>query len=271
MVYRIWASARMVQLEAWFRSWVLDSVFSAGGGRSSVEAWCTTALDIEEVLSGIFESDVHLFVAGVIKSFDTVDRGILDRVLSSLGLPAWFRHAYFEYRSGQTEASLEEFNEEIDGWLPLLPVISLPQLTGEMLADVVRRKGATAGSLDGWGWRELKVLPMAWFDGLARILSKVEEVGVWPDGLLDAYIATIPKTDGDATPLGQRPLSVLRWCTVFGPLLVWCSLRIGFGPVFQTQFIVPVVVAVRLRLGILLPWILRRFSLELLTLIFICL
>ena len=28
-------------------------------------------------------------------------------------------------------------------------------------------------------------------------------------GLLDAYIALIPKTDGDATPLGQRPLSVL--------------------------------------------------------------
>ena len=28
-----------------------------------------------------------------------VDRGILDRVLSSLGLPGWFRHAYFEYHA----------------------------------------------------------------------------------------------------------------------------------------------------------------------------
>ena len=44
--------------------------------------------------------------------------------------------------------------EEVDGWLPLLPVVSLPQLTGEMLADVVRRKEATAGCLDGWGWSE---------------------------------------------------------------------------------------------------------------------
>ena len=35
----------------------------------------------------------------------------------------------------------------------LLPEVSLPVLAGEMLADVVRRKGATAGSLDGWGWR----------------------------------------------------------------------------------------------------------------------
>ena len=56
--------------------------------------------------------------------------------------------------------------------------------------------------MDGWG-------PVAWYDGLGRILTKVKEIGVWPDGLLDAYIAMIPKVDGDATPLGQRPLSVL--------------------------------------------------------------
>ena len=39
VVYRIWASARMIQLEleAWFRSW----------DPGSVEAWRTTALDIK--------------------------------------------------------------------------------------------------------------------------------------------------------------------------------------------------------------------------------
>ena len=37
----------------------------------------------------------------------------------------------------------------------------------------------------------------------------VEETGVWPDGLLDAYVAMTPKSGGDATPLGQRPLCVL--------------------------------------------------------------
>ena len=46
VVYRIWASARMGQLDGWFQSWVPDSVFSAGGGRSSVEAWYTSALGI---------------------------------------------------------------------------------------------------------------------------------------------------------------------------------------------------------------------------------
>ena len=86
----------------------------------------------------------------------------------------------------------------------------MPQLTGLVLADVVQRKGATAGGLDGWGWRELKVL--------ARIHSKVEDVGIWPDGLLDAHM--ILKTGGDATPLGQRPLSGLP--IVY---LIWASAR----------------------------------------------
>ena len=96
-VYRMWASARMVRLENWFKSWFPASVFSAGGGRSSVEAWYTRALDIEETLSRAVVSHVHVFVADVVKSFDIVDRRILDRVLSSLGLPARFRHVYFEY------------------------------------------------------------------------------------------------------------------------------------------------------------------------------
>ena len=70
IVYRVWASVRMSQLEDWFQSWVPQSVFTAGGGRSSDEAWYTSALDIEEVLSGATDPDVHLLVADVIKSFD---------------------------------------------------------------------------------------------------------------------------------------------------------------------------------------------------------
>ena len=114
------------------------------------------------------------------------------------------------------------FDFEVEEWLPLLPEVHLPRLTGQVLADVVQRKGATAGSLDVWGWRELKVLLFSWYDELACILIKVEDFGIWPDGLLDAYIAMIPKTDGDATPLGQRPLSVL-------PIVyrIWASARMG--------------------------------------------
>ena len=122
-----------------------------------------------------------------------------------------FQKTWFPYfcRSGRWETNLEEFAHEVEGWLLVLPEVVLPRLSGCLLADVVRRKKVTAGGLDGWGWREFKVLPVSWFDGLARILSCVEDFGVWPEGLLDAYITMIPKVDGDATPLGQRPLSVL--------------------------------------------------------------
>ena len=54
-----------------------------------------------------------------------------------------FRKAWLPYfsRSGQRETSLEEFNAEVDGWLPCLPVFDLPELTGEV------RKGATTCGL----------------------------------------------------------------------------------------------------------------------------
>ena len=39
------------------------------------------------------------FLLMSLSPFDTVDRGILDRVLSSLVVLAWLRHAYFEYHA----------------------------------------------------------------------------------------------------------------------------------------------------------------------------
>ena len=99
VVYRLWASVRLAHLKDWFSSWVPDSVFSAGKGVSSVDAWYATAIDIEEVLSQTRHSDFHIFVADVVKSFDTVDRDILDCTLGRLGLPAWFRKVYFSFHS----------------------------------------------------------------------------------------------------------------------------------------------------------------------------
>ena len=79
----------------------------------------------------------------------------------------------------------------------------------------------------------------------------------------------IPKTDGDATPLGQRPLSVL-------PVVyrIWASTRMGqLGDWFRSWVPDSVFsaggVVDRLRLGILLLLILRRFLLVLLIPMFI--
>ena len=64
-----------------------------------MEAWFSTAFEIEEVLSGTGGDQLHVMVADVIKSFDTVDRSILDCALGRLGLPDWFRRAYFSFHS----------------------------------------------------------------------------------------------------------------------------------------------------------------------------
>ena len=64
----------------------------------------------------------------------------------------------------------------------------------------------------------MKVLPVSWYDELARILTKVEDFGIWPEGLLDAFFAVIPETDGDSTPLGQRPLSVCSLLSIVSGL-----------------------------------------------------
>ena len=51
-------------------------------------------------MSGFSDSDVHVYVADVVKSFDTVDRQVLDFVLGRLGLHVWFRKAYVGYHAG---------------------------------------------------------------------------------------------------------------------------------------------------------------------------
>ena len=71
---------------------------------------------------------------------------------------------------------------------------------------------------------------------------------MWPQGLLDAYLAMIPKADGESTPLGQRPLSVLP---------VVCRLKGGC----LSRFFVWVTVYLHLRFGFLLLWTLKRFCL----------
>ena len=83
-MYGLWASLRLGHLREWVEEWLPKSVFSLGNGLSSVEAWFSTALDM---------------VADVIKSFDTVDRSVLDCTLGRLGLPDWFRKAYLAYHS----------------------------------------------------------------------------------------------------------------------------------------------------------------------------
>ena len=83
VVYRLWASLRLGHLRESVEVWLRHSVKSLG----NFEAWFSTALDIEEVLAWTGGDQLHVMVADVIKSSDTVDRSILDCALGRLGLP----------------------------------------------------------------------------------------------------------------------------------------------------------------------------------------
>ena len=139
-------------------------------------------------------------------------------------IDAEFRKAWMPLfsRSGHPVVTPDQFLGFIGHLFPQEPYLDLPRITGRDLQEVARAKKSTAGGLDGLAWNEIRALPLPWFSGLAILLELVESTGIWPQGLLDAYIAMIPKADGDSTPLGQRPVSVL-------PVVyrLWASLRLG--------------------------------------------
>ena len=139
-------------------------------------------------------------------------------------IDAEFRKAWMPFfcRSGHPVVTPDQFLGFIGHFLPQETFLDLPRITGRELQEVARAKKSTSGGLDGWAWNEIKALPLPWFSGLAILLELIETSGVWPQGFLDAYIAMIPKADGDSTLLGQRPLSVL-------PVVcrLWASLRLG--------------------------------------------
>ena len=117
-----------------------------------------------------------------------------------------FRKAWMPFlcRGDKGSADLDSFRAVAEELTPLLDEIQLPPLSGDMLFDVVQKKKPTAGSLDSWGWREFKALPVTWFDKLASIITLVEEEGVWPEGLFDAHIAIRTWGHGDLLPPDQE-------------------------------------------------------------------
>ena len=60
-------SLRLGHLKDWVQGWVPQSVLGLFFRLSSIEAWFSTASDIEEVLSGAGGDQCHVMVADVIK------------------------------------------------------------------------------------------------------------------------------------------------------------------------------------------------------------
>ena len=106
--------------------------------------------------------------------------------------------------------------------MPVLGEVQLPVISGDMLYEVVKKEEVITGVLDGWGWKDLKVFFLSWFEGLADILRLVDEDGRWLEGLLDACFSMIPRVDGAVTPFLAEAFMCL-------PVVhrLWNSVRMG--------------------------------------------
>ena len=120
---------------------------------------------------------------------------------------AEFRKGWMPFfcRSGHPVVTPDQFLRFVGHLLPQEPLLDLPRITGRDLQEVARAKKSTTGGLDGWPWNEVKALLLPWFSGLAILLDLVETTGTWPQGLLDAFLAMIPKADGDSTRGSEAP------------------------------------------------------------------
>ena len=67
-----------------------------------------------------------------------------------------------------------------------LPEVHLPRLTGQVLADVVQRNGATAGSLDGRSSRVCQLL------GLMVLLVFSPRLRILGFGPMGCWMLTLP-------------------------------------------------------------------------------
>ena len=110
-------------------------------------------------------------------------------------IDAEFRKAWMPFfcSSGHPVVTPDQFLEFVGDVLPQEPYLYLPRITGRDLQEVACGNKSAAVGLDGWAWNEIEALPLPWFSGLAVHLNLVGTSGVWPQGLLDAYIAMIPE------------------------------------------------------------------------------
>ena len=97
VVCRLWASLWVAHLKDWVKGGYLSLCVALVMTFSFVEIWFSAAFDVEEVLSGARDEQLHVLVAVVIKSFDTVDSSILDSALGRLRLPHCFRKVSLAY------------------------------------------------------------------------------------------------------------------------------------------------------------------------------
>ena len=160
----------------------------------------------------------------------------------------WVRKVWRKNVAIDAAACWQRFQQSC--FFPFIPHCSFPHepWTLDRIKRVLSqlREGSAPG-LRGFPISLWKSLPDIFLTRLADLLNLVEKEGSWPDELLHAYVAMIPKASGGSRPQDQRPITVLDvayrvWAK--GIVMCWAS-------VLNTAYLGPAVMGFRAQSGTL--------------------
>ena len=122
-----------------------------------------------------------------------------DRILKEVWDPLWLKHCGNETWAAAKEQFVNRLPQS---------VLQLGKIKVHHIRKALKRMRAAASlGADLWGVDELRALPDTVLQHLADVLSAMESDGrgEWPQELLQAFVALIPKTENDPSPIKQRP------------------------------------------------------------------
>eukprot|EP00973_Karenia_brevis_P041921 5803289-Karenia_brevis.AAC.1 len=126
--------------------------------------------------------------------------------MDSLLQEAW--GPIFRMYENVPEPTWESFKSRFHAFIPHTP-LQVSRITGHDIRKILNKLNATSvAGFDGWGVKELRLLPDCLLNCLADLLNVVETVGKWPEGLEHALVSLISKGSG-AKPLDLRPISLM--------------------------------------------------------------
>lgn len=116
----------------------------------------------------------------------------------------------FDQYSNRSEPSWETFEHRYGQYFRNPYDMKLRDFTTDGLRSVLNRmKVRSASGPDAWSVSDLKNLPDSMFSLIPELFKLIETQQTWPDAMLHGYCSLIPKSAGDTSPLGQRPLGIM--------------------------------------------------------------
>eukprot|EP00435_Cladocopium_sp_Y103_P066508 s395_g28.t1 len=128
--------------------------------------------------------------------------------LEQLLKEAWLR--IFDKYSSSSEPSWDAFQERYRQYFVFDTSVTLRPFTISGLRSVLQKmKNRSAAGPDFWAPSDLKYLPDNILALIIKLFETIEAHKQWPAAKTHGFCCLIPKTSGDFSPLGQRPLRVM--------------------------------------------------------------